>query len=87
MSLPSCETLQLDLAEGVLTITLNRPDCRNAMNITLVNELIEAFDIVAEDRSVRAIVVRGADGNFCAGADIKDMAGARALNPLLRKAP
>lgn len=78
MSLPNCETLQLDLAEGVLTITLNRPDCRNAMNITLVNELIEAFDAVAEDRSVRAIVVRGADGNFCAGADIKDMAGARA---------
>lgn len=78
MSLPVCETLALDLAEGVLTITLNRPDCRNAMNLQLVGELISAFEAVEQDRSVRAIVLRGAGGHFCAGADIKDMAGARA---------
>lgn len=78
MSLPSCETLDLKLEEGVLTITLNRPQCRNAMNITLVGELMSAFDAVENDCSVRAIVLRGAEGHFCAGADIKDMSGARA---------
>lgn len=78
MSLPVCETLLLNVEEGVLTITLNRPQCRNAMNLTLVRELISAFEAVEDDRSVRAIVLRGSGGHFCAGADIKDMAGARA---------
>lgn len=77
MTLPATETLKLDLSEGVLTITLNRPECRNAMNLQLVGALLAAFEAVESKRDVRAIVLRGAGGHFCAGADIKDMSGAR----------
>ncbi len=77
MSLPDCETLLLKLETGVLHITLNRPDCRNAMSLKMVHELSAVLDSVKEDPGVRALVLRGAGGHFCAGGDIKDMAGAR----------
>ena len=77
MSLPECDTLLLDQDGPFLTITLNRPDARNAMSLAMVNELMAVFDAVADDDAVRAIVLRGAGGHFCAGGDIKDMAGAR----------
>ena len=76
--LPDCETLLLNLDDGVLNITLNRPDCRNAMSLAMVGELRAVLAAVHGDLSVRAIVLRGAGGHFCAGGDIKDMAGARA---------
>lgn len=78
MSLPVCETLLLNLDAGVLHITLNRPDCRNAMSLKMVHELSAVLDSVKDAPSVRALVLRGAGGHFCAGGDIKDMAGARA---------
>lgn len=78
MSLPHCETLLLEPIEGVLRITLNRPQSRNAMSLAMVGELRAVLAAVRDDRSVRALVLRGADGHFCAGGDIKDMAGARA---------
>jgi isohexenylglutaconyl-CoA hydratase len=76
--LPSCETLLLNLEGGVLHITLNRPDSRNAMSLAMVGELRAVLEAVRHDVGVRAIVLRGAGGHFCAGGDIKDMAGARA---------
>jgi isohexenylglutaconyl-CoA hydratase len=78
MSLPQCTTLLLNLEAGVLHVTLNRPDSRNAMSLAMVGELRAVLDSVHADLSVRAIVLRGAGGHFCAGGDIKDMAGARA---------
>jgi len=78
MPLPQCETLLLNLEAGVLHITINRPDCRNAMSLNMVHELRAVLDSVKDDLSVRALVLRGAGGHFCAGGDIKDMAGARA---------
>ena len=78
MSLPHCETLLLEPVEGVLRITLNRPQSRNAMSLAMVGELRAVLAAVRDDRSVRALVLRGAGGHFCAGGDIKDMAGARA---------
>ncbi len=77
MTLPTTETLNLDLDGPVLHITLNRPDSRNAMSLNMVNELMAVFESVRENTSIRAIVLRGAGGHFCAGGDIKDMAGAR----------
>ena len=77
-NLPNCETLLLNLEAGVLYVTLNRPDSRNAMSLAMVGELRAVLDSVQNDLSVRAIVLRGAGGHFCAGGDIKDMAGARA---------
>ncbi len=77
MTLPSTDTLQINQDGPVLHITLNRPDSRNAMSLTMVNELMAVFEAVKDDADVRAIVLRGAGGHFCAGGDIKDMAGAR----------
>jgi isohexenylglutaconyl-CoA hydratase len=76
--LPHCDTLLLSLEGGVLHLTLNRPDCRNAMSLAMVSEMRAVLDSLQNDLSVRAVVLRGAGGHFCAGGDIKDMAGARA---------
>ncbi|POA55841.1 MULTISPECIES: enoyl-CoA hydratase/isomerase family protein [unclassified Pseudomonas] len=76
--LPSCQTLLLESRDGVLFITLNRPECRNAMSLEMVAELRAVLAAVNERRSIRALVLQGAGGHFCAGGDLKDMAGARA---------
>ena len=60
-----------ELADRVLTITLNRPDRLNAWTPTMQGELIEAFDAADADDDVRAIVVTGAGRAFCAGADLE----------------
>lgn len=77
-ALPDCQTLLLNLEAGVLNVTLNRPDSRNAMSLAMVHELRAVLEGVRHDANVRALVLRGAAGHFCAGGDIKDMAGARA---------
>jgi enoyl-CoA hydratase/carnithine racemase len=64
------ETLRYDLADGVLTITLHRPDRLNAFTATMAHELIAAFDAADADDDVRAVVVTGAGRAFCAGADL-----------------
>ena len=69
--------LLFDKRQGVLHITLNRPQVRNAMSLDMVRELREALQQAEGDASVRVVVLRGSEGHFCAGADIKDMAGAR----------
>jgi isohexenylglutaconyl-CoA hydratase len=56
-----------------LDVTLNRPESRNAMNAAMVRELSAIF--AAPDPQVRAIVLRGAGGSFCAGGDLKGMDG------------
>ena len=76
-TLPQCESLLLEPDGPFLTVTLNRPDARNAMSLAMVEELMAVFGAVADNVDVRAIVLRGAGGHFCAGGDIKDMAGAR----------
>jgi enoyl-CoA hydratase/carnithine racemase len=64
------ETLLYDVADGVATITLNRPDRLNAVNTTVIRELVDAFDAVDRDDDVRAAIVTGAGRAFCAGADL-----------------
>src|SRR5690606_40591950 len=75
--LPNTQTLLLELVEGVLYVTLNRPDSRNAMSLAMVQELRAVLAYLHAAGDVRALVLRGAGGHFCAGGDIKDMAGAR----------
>jgi isohexenylglutaconyl-CoA hydratase len=77
-NLPVCQTLLLELHNGVLHITLNRPQSRNAMSLQMVSELRAVLASVRDDRAVRALVIGGAGGHFCSGGDIKDMANARA---------
>src|SRR6266550_383607 len=64
------EQIHTELAEGVLQITLNRPERLNAWTPTMARELHEAFDQADADDDVRAVGVRGAGRGFCAGADL-----------------
>ena len=64
------EQIQTELADGVLQITLNRPERLNAWTPTMVRELHEAFDQADTDDEVRAVIVTGAGRGFCAGADL-----------------
>lgn len=72
------DTLKIDIQDAVLQVTLNRPDSRNAMSLQMVLELQTVFTQAAANHTIRVIVLRGANGHFCAGGDIKDMANARA---------
>jgi len=64
------EQITTDVVEGILTITLNRPERLNAWTATMGRELREAFDQADADEDVRAIIVTGAGRGFCAGADL-----------------
>jgi enoyl-CoA hydratase/carnithine racemase len=66
----SFEEIRYEVADHVLTITLNRPDRLNAFTPTMGRELIEAFDRADADDDVRAIIVTGEGRGFCAGADL-----------------
>jgi isohexenylglutaconyl-CoA hydratase len=73
MNLPEVKNLLLKLERGVLEVTLNRPESRNAMSQDMVSDLNAVFDAIAGERAVRIVILRGAGGHFCAGADLKQM--------------
>jgi 2-(1,2-epoxy-1,2-dihydrophenyl)acetyl-CoA isomerase len=64
--------LRFEIADGVATITLDRPDALNALTIPLKHELLAALDRAASDVEVRAIVLTGAGRAFCAGQDLRE---------------
>jgi enoyl-CoA hydratase/carnithine racemase len=64
------ETLLYSVADGIATVTLNRPDKLNAFNAVMFREFVEVFDETDRDDDVRAVVVTGAGRAFCAGADV-----------------
>lgn len=66
------KTLGVDVADGILSITLNRPDVHNAFNEELIAEAIDLFSNL-DPGSARAIVLRANGPNFCAGADLNWM--------------
>src|SRR5438105_6656423 len=68
------EFLTLERRDGVATLTLNRPDAYNALNLELGRELFHAVLELDEDPAVRCVVVTGAGKAFCAGGDVKDFA-------------
>ena len=65
------EQIATDVSDGILTITLNRPQRLNAWTQTMCHELIEAFDLADADDDVRVVIVTGAGRGFCAGADLE----------------
>lgn len=66
----SYNTLRYDVADYILTLTLNRPDQLNSFTIEMANELIDAFNRASDDDEVRAVVVTGEGRAFCAGMDL-----------------
>jgi methylglutaconyl-CoA hydratase len=65
-------TLLIEEGDGVLTVTLNRPEVHNAFNDELISEAIDLFENIGS-RNARAVVLRGTGTNFCAGADLNWM--------------
>ena len=65
---------------GLARVTLNRPQRRNALDASMIDTLYEAFDKLAQDPSVRAIVLGGAGSAFCAGADLNWMGSEGAVS-------
>lgn len=70
----SASVLLEEQVDGLLTLTLNRPERRNALNGELSERLTEAVARAARDASVRAVLIRGSGGTFCVGGDVKAMA-------------
>jgi 2-(1,2-epoxy-1,2-dihydrophenyl)acetyl-CoA isomerase len=69
---PASTCLRFEVADGVATITLDRPDALNALTVPLKTELLAAFRAVARDPGVRAVILTGAGRAFCAGQDLKE---------------
>ena len=66
-------TVALSVAGAVATVTLNRPDVGNSMNLRFGADLLDAARRIQADPSVRAVVLTGAGRNFCFGGDLRDM--------------
>lgn len=67
------ETVLLDIADGVATLTLNRPAQKNALNPIMRSELIAAIDTVRRSDAVRVLILTGAGEDFCSGGDVRSM--------------
>ena len=79
----SYRTLRYEIADYILTLTLNRPDHLNAFTVEMGCELIEAFNRASDDDNVRAIVVTGQGKAFCAGMDLSVDGNVFGLNETL----
>jgi enoyl-CoA hydratase len=64
-----------EVVDGVAIVTLNDPERRNALNLEMVDEIVETFDRLEADTNVGAVVVTGAAPAFCAGADLGHLGG------------
>jgi enoyl-CoA hydratase/carnithine racemase len=64
------ETIRLDRSDGIVTVTLDRPEKKNAINAAMWNELLETFRAIADNDEDRVVVITGAGGAFCSGADL-----------------
>ncbi len=86
------ETIRTGTRDGVLTVTLHRPESLNALNGAMRRELLAAFKAAARDDDVRAVLLTGAGRGFCSGADLRGGASEREFrrvitteyNPLIR---
>ncbi len=93
--MPNFQTLIYQISDGVLTITMNRPEVFNAFNELMKKEINDAFKEAERDPNARCIVLRGAgDKAFCSGQDLKEHSGSKrslkesldkSYNPLVRK--
>lgn len=70
-----------ELEHGLLTITINIPERRNALNTDTALELLAAVERARDDQDVRAVLLRGAGGTFCVGGDVKGLANDSAAPP------
>src|SRR6185437_4404968 len=69
------DTLIVDRRDGVVTVTMNRPERKNAVNSVMLGELVAVLGEVERNRDDRVLVLTGAGGAFCSGADLTDPLG------------
>ena len=74
----SWETLLVDRADGIVTVTMNRPERKNAANGAMWDELLAVFREIGASAEDRVLVLTGAGGDFCSGADVSGMGGGEA---------
>jgi enoyl-CoA hydratase len=80
----SYTTILVTKEEGYAIVQLNRPEVLNAISMQLMQELVDALETLDKEDAVRCIILTGNDKAFAAGADIKEMAGAGAIEMLIR---
>ncbi|MBN8958885.1 MAG: enoyl-CoA hydratase/isomerase family protein [Rhizobiales bacterium] len=91
MSFTDLRTVAVRQDGWCLHLTLNRPEVRNAINAQMWDDVEQVFDAIREDRSIRAVVLRGAGGYFCSGGDLKERrtitedAGVDGADPLMTR--
>ena len=73
------DRVRITVENHIATVTLNRPDKMNALDLPMFDAIIEAAEVVEKDSSVRVVVLTGAGRAFCAGLDLKNMAGANGV--------
>jgi 2-(1,2-epoxy-1,2-dihydrophenyl)acetyl-CoA isomerase len=78
-------TIRVEAADGVATVTLNRPDSLNALNADMRRELLAAFKSLGRDDQVRAVIVTGQGRGFCSGADLRGGSGERQFRRVLER--
>jgi len=83
----SYTTLDYQIDDRILTITLNRPDKMNAFTVTMANELIDAFQRASADDAVGAVIVTGAGRAFCAGMDLSVAGNVFGLDESMKPTP
>jgi enoyl-CoA hydratase/carnithine racemase len=66
------EVIKIDRRQNYATVTLNRPEKRNALNVALMQAFDEAISSFENDKEIRAVIIRGAGGSFCAGLDLAE---------------
>ena len=66
------QALRVEIKDHIATVTLNRPESRNALNSAMCEEWVQIMEALAVDQSVRVVVIRGEGPVFCAGADLKE---------------
>src|SRR5580698_3638657 len=71
----SFTTLRYNVDGGVATLTLDRPDARNALNRAMCDDIVAAAAAMRDDAEVRLVLIRGSGPVFCAGADLKERGG------------
>ena len=74
---PKADFLMLEESGDVATITLNRPEVMNALSIDLSREFTEVVEYIRDQEHLHIVVVKGADGNFCVGDDLTEMAAGK----------
>ncbi len=77
-------TLRYEVSDNILTLTLNRPEQLNAFNLTMAEELVQAFEQADADEAVRVVVVTGEGKAFCAGMDLGREGNVFGLNEALK---